>query len=339
MYRTVAVTARRHLDRRQATFSFGIGERWAIVSAIAYTVVNVMLRAAAPSIDAMLGSLLRLLPLLVIAWAIVLRGGAREFRPRRDEFLTWPLIGALLLGGSASYVLGNILYFDALNNGGLGITIGGVQAGSVLGGLWIGLLALREPPRRAQVAGAGLIVLGLASMAYARGVDLEGMWWLGLLLAFTAGTTYALANATSRFVQRRRPLLFVTLAGSTVGGAVPLAAMVAARAFSGDAIQVDAPSATAVLAAGLANAVALSSLTLAVRSAPIASVNTISSASIVFSFVASVTIFGESGSAPMVIGIVLVTAGIVVAQLRRSAARDSSEDAAAPGAPATRTAR
>jgi drug/metabolite transporter (DMT)-like permease len=298
-----------------------------------------MLRAAAPSIDATLGSLLRLLPLLVIAWAIVLRSGAHEFRPRDPGFLTWRLIGALLLGGSASYVVGNILYFDALNNGGLGITIGGVQAGSVLGGLWIGLLALREPPRRAQVAGAALIVLGLAAMAYARGVDLAGMWWLGLVLAFAAGTTYAFANATSRFVQRQRPLLFVTLAGSTVGGAVPLAAIVAARALSGDAIAVDASSASAVLAAGLANAVALSSLTLAVRSAPIASVNTISSASIVFSFVASVTVFNESGSAPMVLGILLVTAGIVVAQLRRASTRSATgtgapeSGAAEPAAP------
>jgi drug/metabolite transporter (DMT)-like permease len=322
--------------RRQATFSFGIGERWAVVSAIAYTVVNVMLRAAAPSIDATLGSLLRLLPLLVIAWAIVLRSGAHEFRPRDPGFLTWRLIGALLLGGSASYVVGNILYFDALNNGGLGITIGGVQAGSVLGGLWIGLLALREPPRRAQVAGAALIVAGLAAMAYARGVDFAGMWWLGLVLAFAAGTTYALSNATSRFVQRRRPLLFVTLAGSTVGGAVPLAVVVAGRALSGDTIVVDPTSASAVLAAGLANAVALSSLTLAVRSAPIASVNTISSASIVFSFVASVTVFGEIGTTPMILGIVLVTAGIVVAQLRRQPARSPVEvpppaaDATAP---------
>jgi hypothetical protein len=32
------------------SFQFGIGERWALVSAIAYTIVNIMLRAAAPSI-------------------------------------------------------------------------------------------------------------------------------------------------------------------------------------------------------------------------------------------------------------------------------------------------
>jgi drug/metabolite transporter (DMT)-like permease len=67
---------------------------------------------------------------------------------------------------------------------------------------------------------------------------------------------------------------------------------------------------------------------MAVRSAPVASVNTISSSSIVLSFAASVLIFGETGSAPMIAGMVLVTVGILVAQLRRG----GSGGSAAPGA-------
>lgn len=87
--------------------------------------------------------------------------------------------------------------------------------------------------------------------------------------------------------------------------------------LAGDHLVVDARSAGAVLFAGLANSVALASLALAVRAAPVASVNTISSSSIVFSFIASVVVFNETGSPPMIAGIALVTAGIVVAQLRR----------------------
>jgi drug/metabolite transporter (DMT)-like permease len=37
----------------------------------------------------------------------------------------------------------------------------------------------------------------------------------------------------------------------------------------------------------------------------------------VLTFVASVVVFGESGSPPMILGITLVTVGIIVAQLRR----------------------
>jgi drug/metabolite transporter (DMT)-like permease len=292
-----------------------------VVSAIAYTVVNVLLRAAAPSIDAQLGSLLRLVPLALFAWFMVARMGAVHYRPRHPSFLTWRLIGVLVAGGATSFVLGNILYFQALTAGGLGITISGLQAGSVLGGMALGIVLLREWPRREQWLGAALICLGLVSVAIARTQGLADLWWVGLLFAAGAGSTYAFANVCSRYVQARVPIVFVTLAGSSLGGAVPLAAMVASRVAGGEVFAVDTASLAAVLLAGVANAVALGTLAKALQLAPIASVNTINSASIVFSFLASVFVFGESGSLPMVLGIGLVTAGIVVAQVRRSAAR------------------
>lgn len=295
----------------------GRGERWALVSAIAYTVVNVTLRSAAPTIDGAVGSLIRLIPVAVIAWIFVARDGARDFRPSGPGFIGWRLIMALVVGGAGSFVLGNILYFSALREGGLGITAGGIQSGSVLGGIWMGFLFLRERPRNVQLAGAGIIILGLAAIAWAQTSALHDRWWLGLALALAAGTTYAFANATARAVQRRRPLLWVTLAASSFGGAVPLAMIVAVRVAGGEHLAVDGPSAAVVFLAGFANAVALGGLAMAVRHAPVASVNTISSASIVFSFIASVTIFGEAGSAPMIAGILAVTVGIIVAQLRR----------------------
>jgi drug/metabolite transporter (DMT)-like permease len=107
-------------------------------------------------------------------------------------------------------------------------------------------------------------------------------------------------------------------------------------------VAADAGSAGAVFLAGFANAVALGGLAMAVRHAPVASVNTISSGNVVLSFVASVLVFGESGSAPMIAGMVLVTAGILVAQLRRGAAAGGGAGAgavppvaadAAPGVP------
>ena len=301
-------------------FHFGIGERWALVAALAYTVVNIMLRAAAPSIDSALGSLIRLIPVFAVAWVIVLGRGAREFRPNAAVFLGWRLIVALVLGGTASFVVGNILYFGALRTGGLGITVGGVQAGSVIGGLWLSALFLREPPRSMQLLGSAVIVAGLAAIGWAQtGDSLEALWWLGLLLALGAGTTYAVSNAISRTVQRRQPLVFITLAASTLGGLIPLAVIVAIReAAEPGSVHADGASAGWVFLAGFANAIALGGLAMAVRHTAVTSVNTISSASIVLSFLASVLIFGETGSLPMIAGMVLVTAGILVAQLRRA---------------------
>jgi len=44
----------------------------------------------------------------------------------------------------------------------------------------------------------------------------------------------------------------------------------------------------------------------------------------VFSFVASVVLFQETGSPPMILGVLLVTAGIVIAQLRRGGTATSA---------------
>ncbi len=311
-------------------FQLGPGERWAFVSAVAYTAVGVLLRVAAPTIDPVLGSLLRLLPVWAIAAAVLLARRGLELRPSAAKFIGRRQIVALLAGGAISFVVGNVLYFLALNAAGLGVAAGGVQAGSVLGGLWIGLLALGERPRREQLLGAVIIVAGLAGIALAQTATLADLWWLGLLLALGAGTTYAMANTASRFVQRRRPLLFATLVVSSTGGLLPLAAIVVWRAATGALAPVDTASAMAVLAAGLVNAVALASLAQAVRTAPVATVNTISSASVPLSFIASVLLFSETGSMPMVAGILLVTAGIVVAQARRTAAAPAPEAAPTP---------
>lgn len=322
------------------TFQFGRGERWALVSAFAYAAVGVMLRAAAPTMDPVLGSLLRQVPLIVIAIGALAIMGGRELRPNAPEFLGWRFVAALAAAGAVSLAIGNIMFFEALKSGGLGVTVGGVQAGSVLGGLWIGFLALRERPVREQVYGAALIIAGLVQIAIAQTQQLAGLWWVGLLLALGAGTTYALANSVSRYVQRQRPLLFATLLVSSLGGVVPLSGIVGTQAALGEHIAADMPSVIAVLAAGVANALALASLALAVRAAPVATVNTISSGSIVLSFLASVFVFGESGSPPMVVGITLVTGGIIVAQARRrgrAAPTDADSEAGGATPPAAGT--
>lgn len=300
--------------------AFGRGERWALLAAASYTVVNITLRAAAPEIDPVLGAFLRQVPVAAIAWLVVLRSGAPEFRPGQPAFLGRYLIWVLLASGAVSLVVGNIAYQLALVTAGLGVTVSGIQAGSVLGGLVLSSVSLREPPTREQTIGALVIVAGLAAIGVAQTSGLAELWWLGLLFAVTAGTCYAAANALTRIVQKRRPLLFVTLAGSSVGGLVPLGAIIVGREIVAPGVVfggLEPQTVGVVLAAGLANALALASLALAVRYTTVASTNVVSAAAIVFSFLGSVVIFGEVGTLPMVFGVGLVIAGLLVAQLRR----------------------
>ena len=320
----------------------GLGERWAIVAAICYTLVNVTLRAAAPHIDPFLGSMLRQLPVALLAWGVVIATGRREFAPRSPAFLGWRFIAALLAGGFMSFFIGNVFFFGALANGGLGITVNAVQAGSVFAGIALAVVVLRERPRREQLAGAAIIGIGLAFVAIAQLGTPSSLWYVGLILAALAGSCYAISNVMTRLVQRTRPILFVTLAGTSLGGFGSLFIAVMWRAGWDPAVafgSLDTATLAAVLLAGVANALALIGLTQAMKYTDVATTNTVSSSQIVFSFLASVLFFHETGTLPMVLGVLFVVAGIIVAQMNRSrrraaeAARAATPGVAPDGAP------
>ena len=302
----------------------GRGERWAIVAAIAYTLVNLTLRAAAVNIDPFIGSVVRQIPVALFAFGALLVTRRWEFLPAHPQFIGWRFVVALLAGGFLSFFVGNVLYFLGLAEGGLGITVSASQAGVVFAGLGLGVLFLHEQPRREQLIGSIVIAAGLVLVGYAQLGAPRELWWLGLVFAFLAGSCYAATNVMTRLVQRVRPVLFVTLAGTTLGGMVPLLLIIAVQAAtSGGAAFATLSWETVgiVLLAGVANAVALIGLTQAMRDSTVATTNTISSAQLVFSFVGAVLLFNETGSPPMILGVVLVTIGIIYAQLDRAGRR------------------
>ena len=320
--------------------ALGRGERWAILAAVSYTIVNITLRAAAVSIDPYVGSALRQVPVALLAFSAILLGRRREFFPRDPSFIGWPFVAALLVGGFLSFLVGNVLYFLGLAEGGLGITVSAAQGGVVFAGMLLGLAFLHERPRREQWLGALIIGLGLVFVAIAQLGNLRGTWWLGLVFAILAGSCYASTNVLTRLVQRERPVLFVVLAGTSLGGLGPLLVVIFAQAAtSGGAAfrTLEWSTVGVVLLAGAFNTLALVGLTQAMRDSTVATTNTLSSSQLVFSFVASVLLFHETGSPAMILGVLLVMGGIIAAQVdrsRRSAgAAPRASLAPRPGAP------
>jgi drug/metabolite transporter (DMT)-like permease len=144
-----------------------------------------------------------------------------------------------------------------------------------------------------------------------------GPWLVGLLLALGAGTSYAFSNLVTRVVQRRRSALWVTLAANSVGGFVVLLVIQLVRGAGNPLVGADAGTVLVVLAAGCVNALALIGIAQSLRHITVAASSSIQSATVVFSFIASVVIFSESAVAPMVVGVTAVAAGILIANLRR----------------------
>ena len=137
----------------------GPGETWAIVTALSYTTVNALLRWAAVEIDPWLGSMLRQVPIALLAWTAVLWIDRGAIRPSSDRFLGWGVLAALVVAGFSSFVVGNVFFFGALSNAGLGPAAAGAQGGVVVAGA-IGSMLLGEHPSRRAWVGFSVVVMG-----------------------------------------------------------------------------------------------------------------------------------------------------------------------------------
>lgn len=309
----------------------GRGETWALITALAYTATNLLLRAAAVEIDPWLGSMLRQVPVFALAWGAVIIGRRAEVWPWSTRFLGWQFAIALVVGGTVSFVIGNLFYFNALASGGLGVTASGAQAGIILTALVAGLIALGERPSRQVVTGATVLVGGLALIGLARGASVDG-WLAGLAFALGAGASYAISNVLTRLVQRTRPTTFVALAGTSLGGLVPLMLIQVIRGGGNPIDGADPEQVLIVLAAGCFNAVALLGIVQSMRYTTVAIASSIQSSTVVFSYVAAVILFAESSVPLMVAGVSTVAVGIVISQLGRRTAPPEPTAAVTPPA-------
>jgi drug/metabolite transporter (DMT)-like permease len=310
-------------------FRFGVGERWAVASAMSFAAVDIMLRAAAPTMDGWLGSLLTIIPLAVVSWLLLARSGFREIRPAHAEYLGGRLIGGLMLGGLLGYVVGNVFFFRALVDGGLAITVNALQGGSVWGGVILGLLMLRERPAIQQALGGAVIVAGLTVIAISRLGSPGHAWFLGLILAVAAGMCYSSTNVFTRLVQRHRAAMVAVLACTAAGGLVPLVAIVSARVIidpAGILTGLQVRDVLVVLGSGVLSILAMVCVAQAMRHTAVATVNAISASAVVYTLIASIIIFSESAPPLLFVGVAGVLGGILIGQsTRRSAERSEPE--------------
>jgi drug/metabolite transporter (DMT)-like permease len=303
-----------------STARFGIGEGLALVSVIGYTTVNALVRSVALAVDPFSASLIRQLPLLAVATVAVLvirpralLGGTGIAISRRDQ---WLLMGS----GIISFLLGNVLLLVGFAQAGLSAAIVATQGGMVLGGIALSAWFLHEPPTGRQLLGAAIVLAGLVLAVVptlssdANAASLT----VGFLAALGAGLSFTVSSAASRSVQRDRSDAFVTALFLTNGaGTVALALYCAIRGVadgSGMLAGMGSREALVMLAVGLVNAVAIGAITLAARYTTVTTISTLSALIIVTSMVVGATVFSEVIHPLLIVGAVLIIAGVLVVQ-------------------------
>ncbi|HNP14938.1 MAG: DMT family transporter [Cryobacterium sp.] len=314
-------------DQRPATgwaktrSAASIGAMLALLAAASYATVNALLRSVAADVDPFAGSLIRQLPLLVIASVALLILRPPALRPRSAEFIGAKWVGVLMVAGVVSFLVGNVLLFSGLDWVGLAVATAASQGGIVIGGTLISALVLREPPNRWQMAGVAIVAAGLTVVALPGFGSIQAGFVavLGFLFSFGAGVCYTISNAASRTVQRRPRMFITALAMTNFGGVIALVITVAVRSGGRFDLVYSAltPSQILVLVlAGTVNAVALASITLAVRFTTVTAVSALSSMVIVFGIIIAWLVFHEEIAAAVIIGAAIIIAGVLVAQKR-----------------------
>lgn len=298
-----------------------IGTLLALLAAASYATVNALLRSVAADVDPFAGSLIRQIPLLLIATTalVILRPPA--LRPRSMEFIGARMVNVLMVAGVISFLVGNVFLFSGLNWVGLAVATAASQGGIVLGGALVSALVLGEPPNRWQLVGISVVAVGLALVASPAFGSVQGGGFaiLGFLLSLGAGVCYTISNAASRTVQRRPRTFIAALAMTNLGGVVALTIAIAVRSGGRFDLVYSALSGSQILIlilAGTVNAVALASITLAVRFTTVTAVSALSSLVIVFGIVIAWLIFHEQIAAAVFIGAAIIIVGVVIAQKR-----------------------
>lgn len=298
----------------------GKGELLALTGALSYAIVNALQRSVAKGLDPYVGSLIRQLPLFFLATIFIVSVRSPSLRPKSDKFLGAATLSLLFAAGVGSFCIGNILLFAGMNWIGLAVAVAASQGGLVLGGAWISTFVMKEPPVGWQKIGVVVVACGiiLTAAPSIKSISQGTIAILGFGVSFSAGVFFTISGAVNRSFQKKGGTFLVALAVTNVGGVAALVLAVLVRA-QGNLSRL-LPSLTShqllvLLCAGCVNAVAIASVTLAVKFTNIANVSMILSLVLVFGVLTAWIVFGESISITFLLGATAVLSGVLMSQI------------------------
>jgi DME family drug/metabolite transporter len=323
------------------------GWGWVVCTLVFFQLSDIALRLSSVRTHFAVGTVLQAVPLLLAASIVAIRGGlAHRLRRRRASAIPpgqrgsspppadarteaelaptargrSPLPARAWLAAAAygglQFFAGNMLFYAAMQQGGLSIASPSVQSQAiwavVLGGVLLG-----ERISRTMFGGIALFVVGLAVLAWfksAGGAALPDGWLGGLALGLGGGLAWAGASAVQRTLLRGGMPLSAILAVGALTGVLLLNVLIAlvfglsVWATAGDG------AGLYVLGAGCLNGMAVFSISQALRTFTISKVIPVVSLSIVFNTIVGKLVFGEYVNAGSIIGMLLVFAGVVLVQ-------------------------
>lgn len=305
------------------------GEFWAIGSMLGYASANIFDRLAVTG-DPLLGPFLRGLPSLAMGlWLTSKHRTWDELRPGSSRYIGRRAIAPFIWAGILS-TLGLFLYYFAMRLGGVILTIPVLETWVIWGTLAAWLM-LGEKLRGYLLIGWGLIALGLAVLVYGQlqGHDLARGWYWTLPLAMLAAMSYGISGVLWRQGQLRGAQQSTAILLQFVSSvAVGIIGIVASGRVT---VLIHIPSRILLnfLASGvLSGIIAIYCIFTALRLLEVARVYAFSSLTPLTATLFAHFFLHEYVSFPIVAGVAIICAGVIVTQVLRSriASRERSSE-------------
>ncbi len=295
------------------------GEPWALGSVMGYASANIFDRVAVYQADPLVGPVLRGLPSLLLGLFLVWKHRTlNQLRPNSPHYVGRRAILAFVAAGMIS-TLGLFLYYFAIRLGGVTITVP-VQETYVIWGTLIAWVALHERVHRYALLGVGLIFAGLVglSLGQAGGQPISPHWYWAIPLGLLTALTYGISGVLWRDGQLRgmhqSSAILVQFATSVAVGLLGL--LIAGRGPTLNSITASALG--ALLVSGILSGVfAIYCMFTALRLLAVARVYAFSSLTPLVAAIFAHFLLREFLNLLMLLGILLVTAGVVLTQVFR----------------------
>jgi drug/metabolite transporter (DMT)-like permease len=294
------------------------GAVFGLSAAVLYTLSNIALRQSVTT-DPFLVSAVKAAPTVVFLGPFVLWMRARG-QPLATSTRMIPRFAAAALVAQFG---GNAMFQIALGIIGLAATVPIVLGLLIIGGAVLGRWLLGEPVRPRTVVAIVTLITAVVILSRPGSETAETpsatspSLWVGGLCAAVAGTSYALFGTVLRQTLNGGMSAPATMLISGVIGTVTLWSVTFARIGLEPVGAITAGQWAVMSLAGVFNFTAFISLSLSLKALPVVAVNLINASQVAMAAVAGIVLFGEPITLPLVSGIALTVAGLLVLASRR----------------------
>ncbi|GAA3407276.1 DMT family transporter [Paenibacillus hodogayensis] len=302
----------RHPDIRSPKHAAGrYGWFFVAATVILFQASDISLRVASVGTHYTAGAVLQAIPLLLLALTTAFV--KRRTLPRSIPTSGWAAAAGY---GCLQFLAGNVLFYVAVQLGGLSIASPAVQSQAIWAVL-IGGVLLREPISRTMVGGIALFVTGLALMFGYKSAGMPltiGTAW-AFVFGLAGGLSWASASAVLRARLRSGMAPAQVLAVGAASGIVLLNVLIALVYDSAEVWATVTPEgALRLIAAGCFNGLAIWSFSYALRTIRMSKAIPVVSLSIVLNTIIGGVYFNEYVNTGSICGMLIAFLGVIIVQ-------------------------